>query len=142
MPTYETGAVVQNRAFKPFPDGTVGVRQQSYTFTVAPALDDVVKMIPVYEGETVLSVTLISTDLDTNGAPLITLAVGDGAVNGRYISGSQIGRTGGFAITGAGVSGVPTFPYTYTADDTIDVYVTAGPATGVVGTLRLVVEVA
>jgi hypothetical protein len=140
MPTYRTGAAAQNRSFKPFPDGTVGIRKQRFTFPVAPQAGDIVEMIPVYEGETVVSVTLVTEDLDSGST--ITLSVGDGDVAGRYINASTVGRTGGFAQLGSGVTGVPTFPYTYPADDTIDVRVPAGPTGGIAAAVTLIVEVA
>lgn len=140
MPTYRTGAAEQGRGFKPFPDGTVGVRKQSLTFPVAPQTGDILEMVPVYAGETVIGVTLVTEDLDSGST--ITLSVGDGDAAGRYINASTVGRTGGFAVLGSGVTGVPTFPYTYAVDDTIDVRVPAGPTGGIAGKVTLVVEIA
>lgn len=128
MPTYQTGMASQGRGFKPFPEGTLGVRKQTFTVDTALALNDVIQMIPVYAGETVVDVQLISADLDTNGAPAIVLDVGDGESTARYIDGSTVGQAGGFARS-APVS-ISSYPHTYTADDTIDILVQVAPATG------------
>lgn len=109
--------------------------EESFTFTVAPALNDVVQMFKIPAGAKVCEVVLSSTDIDTNGTPLVTLDVGDANSATRFISASQIGRTGGVArldqFAGLG--------YTYTADDIIQVKVSAAPATSVVGTVVVTV---
>ena len=99
----------------------------------APALvtGDVLKMVPVFAGEQVLSVELKSADLDTNGSPTLALNVGDGSDVDRYIAASTIGRAGGLAKHTAGC------PQAYTADDTIDIQVGTGAATGAVGNITL-----
>lgn len=130
MATYNTGMVEEGRGFKPFPEGTVGRRKQTFTVTTALAADDVIKMIPVYAGEEVIDLELISADLDTNGSPAIVLAVGDSVDEDRYIAGSTIGQAGGRAVKGAGISGKPNFPYVYAANDNLQVKVTTGPGTG------------
>lgn len=98
----------------------------TYTLTAALALNDVIEMVQMPAGSTVVEVILSATDLDTGGSPNITLAVGDGADTDRFITASNIGQTGGLtrlnAHTGHG--------YTYSNADTIDVLVAAGPATG------------
>lgn len=124
----------------PHPDGAVYWRQATYALGAALALNDVVEMIPVYAGERVVEVRLITPDLDTNGAPAIVLAVGDGVDPNRYISGSTIGQTGGTAELGAGVAVADqgNLDYRYTAQDTVDILVSTGPATGAAtGTIRL-----
>ncbi len=105
----------------------------SYTFAAAPALNDVVEMVRVPAGATITGITLGATDMDTNGVPTLVLDVGDGADTDRFIDGATIGQTGG-ASTAFAVSG---FGYAYTANDTIDVLIQVGPATGAVGTLYM-----
>lgn len=130
MATYQTGMVEEGRGFKPFPEGTVGHRKQTFTVDTALALNDVIKMIPVYAGEEVVGLDLISEDLDTNGTPTIELAVGDSVDEDRFIVGSDVGQAGGRAVLGAGITGTPQFPFVYTANDNLQVKVTAAPATG------------
>lgn len=105
----------------------------SYTFASAPAVNDVVEMVSVPAGATITGITLGSTDMDTNVTPTLVLDVGDGDDTDRFIDGATIGQAGGassaFAVAG--------FGYTYTANDTIDVLIQAGPATGAVGTLTM-----
>lgn len=107
----------------------------SYDITAALVINDVIQMIRVPEGATIISVTLGSDDLDTNGAPAITLDVGDGGDVDRYIAASTIAQAGTIPVEGILKTG---FGYTYTTEDTIDVMVKAAPATGAAtGTIRL-----
>lgn len=122
--------VEEGRGFKPFPEGTVGARKQTFTVNTALELNDVIKFIPVYAGEEVIDLELVSADLDTNGTPAIVLAVGDSLDEDRYIAASDIGQAGGRAVKGAGISGKPNFPFVYTANDNLQVKVTTAPATG------------
>lgn len=107
----------------------------SYTFTATPALNDVVQMVKIPAGAKILDIVLTSTDIDTNGSPTVVLDVGDGSDTDRFIDGSTIGRTGGVERLNAHAGHL----YEYTADDTIDVLIQAGPATGAVGTFKLAV---
>lgn len=133
MPTFQTGAAEKGRGFKPFPDGTVGARKQTYTLAAGVAQNDVIEMIPVFEGETVLDVILVN---DALGAS-VTASVGDGDDPDLYLTATS--------ITSAGVTkGQPTsaanFPKTYAADDTIDVLLEGGnPGTGDITLIVLVV---
>lgn len=102
-------------------------------------VNDVLEMIKVQKGFRVLEVILETPDLDTGGSPTIELSVGDGGSATRFISGagSTIAETsGGFAR----LSTVGGLGYKYTEDDTIDVKVTTGPATGATsGVIKLAV---
>jgi hypothetical protein len=144
MPTvYQTGAAKMKQMFKPFPDGTVGYRKQTFTVNTALALDDYIEMVPVYAGETVVGVVLVTDDLDTAGSPLITLDVGDGVDTDRYIDGTTVGRTGGTALMGGNITTAKTIGYVYPADDTVDIHVQAAPGTGATNvTITLMVLVA
>lgn len=133
MATYSTPYSTSNQAFTPQLNGELGCREVTFTVNTALALNDVIEMLPVYAGERILEIHLISEDLDTNGTPTIVLDVGDGSDTDRFIDGSTIGRTGGNASAIAS--------YTYAADDTIDVLVQAAPATGATDvdiTLRMI----
>lgn len=114
-----------------------------YTLTAALALNDVIQMVKVPAGATVFDLLLATTDLDT-GAGAITLHVGDGDDPDRYIASATIGQTGGMVRMGQGITTafIGTAPaghgFVYTADDTLDVVVAAGPSTGATtGTVRL-----
>jgi hypothetical protein len=142
MPTtFKTGAAELGRGFKPFPDGTVGVRKQTYSLTAALTVNDVIQMIPVYAGEMVVELRLICDDLDTGTA--LVLDVGDGDDVDRYIDGTTIGQTGGTVAMGSGITTAKTMGHVYTADDTIDVLVAVAPGTGATsGTITLIALIA
>jgi len=96
-----------------------------YNLTAALALNDVINMVKIPAGATVLDMILVSDNLDTNGAPTITLDVGDNTVANYYINASLIGQTNGIERMAA-------HPKTYTAEDMLSVTVATGPATGAV----------
>jgi hypothetical protein len=135
--------VVQGRGFKPFPEGTVGARKQSYTLDAShtdfDTQNDVIEMVPVYAGETVIGVILHSTDVDTNVSPAIVMDVGDGSDVDGYIDGATVGQTGGGTVMSAPAVGYG--PKTYTADDTIDIRLDVAAATAATGTVTLTVLV-
>lgn len=105
----------------------------SITLTAAPALNDVFQMVKVPAGATVLYVAINSTDMDTNGTPTLNFDVGDGGDTDRFITNSQVGRTGGTAKS----TNLTGMLYQYTTEDTIDIVCSQGPATGATGTLKL-----
>lgn len=124
-PTTDTGS--------PTPSLAAGLTHSRgvYTVTAGAALviNDVIQMVKVPAGARIISTTLHTSDLDSNGTPLITLSVGDGSVTNRFINASTKGQTGGTEFIGTGLT-TGLAPYTYTVDDTIDVLVAAAPATG------------
>lgn len=105
-----------------------------YTMLAAPANGDVFQMVRVPNGARILDMALSSTDIDTNGSPTATLSVGDGGSTARFLVASTIGQAGGI-VQGIGVFGA--LGYQYTAEDTIDVIIPTGPATGAIGTLKM-----
>jgi len=132
LTTSKVAAGVQARSIE---NGVVSVTA-TYTLTAALAAADVIQMVKVPSGATVLNVILSCTDLDTNGSPAIVLDVGDGDDTDRFIDGATVGQAGGVATLNAHVG----HGYAYTADDTIDVTVATGPGTGATsGTVRLTV---
>jgi len=140
MPTYQTGAAKMKQMFKPFPDGTAGYRKQTFRITTALVLNDIVEMVPVYAGETVLDVKLITDDLDAGTA--IALDVGDGVVRDRYIRQNTVARTGGTALMGSGITTQKDMGYVYPEDDTIDIRVQAAGSAVVDADITLMVLVA
>jgi hypothetical protein len=110
----------------------------THTVTAALALNDVIQSPPLPKGAVVYDVVLAVTDLDTGGSPAITLDVGYGADPDYFIAASTAGQAGGIARAAAVTASVP---LVLTTNDTIDVLVKAGPATGATsGKVTLVVH--
>lgn len=101
--------------------------------TAGLALNAVTPLVRVPKGFTVIHATLEATDMDTNGTPLLTLAVGDATVNNRILTGLTIGRTGGIssAIDAAG------HQFRYAEETTITMTATAAAATAAAGTVQI-----
>ena len=95
-------------------------------------LNDLVEVFTARKGQMVVGVLVSSTDLDSNGTPLVTLALGDAGDDDRFLTGSTIGRTAGVDRTLAAAGAF----YKFTADTKIYVKVTAAAATAVAGTIR------
>lgn len=98
-----------------------------FSLTGALALNDVIQMIPVHAGEIVYDCWLAAPDLDT-GTAAITGQVGDGLDADRYITSTALGTGATLTRMNAATAGVSVSPYT--ADDTIDITINTGPATG------------
>ena len=141
MATFKTGLADSHAGFTGPGGGVVYVREAVYTLTAALAAADIVQMLPVAPGERVIDLHLVVEDLDTGGSPAIVLDVGDGDDADRYIDGTTVGQTGGFAAYASGVASdaaAIAINKLYTAADTIDVTVATGPHTGATtGTIRL-----
>jgi len=106
----------------------------THTLTTAEQqADDVVQMVKIPKGATILDVILTSADIDS--ATSAVLAVGDGSDDDRFITGSTIGQAGGVERLNAFAG----LNYEYTADDTIDLNVTTAPGTPVEGVINLCV---
>lgn len=122
------------------PRSNIGVTVQQASYTVPTSGDgtaagDIIQMLEVPIGATILDVWLSCTDIDTNGAPAVVLSVGDGGDVDRFILDSTIGQAGGYAR----LNNTAGAAYTYTADDTIDVKVVTAAATKAAGTIVLTV---
>jgi hypothetical protein len=87
----------------------------------------------VPKGFRLLGATLEATDIDTNGAPTVTINVGDSGDADRIFAAATVGQAGtltsAIATTG--------FGYLYTADTLITGAIPTGPATGTTGTIYL-----
>ncbi len=103
MATYTLDPVTSMRAETgPVAAGSVFIREVSYD-TGAIADGDVYKMLPIFQGETVVDVLLLASDCDNNTD--LTLSVGFSGQNvtddpNAYISASTIGQAGGVARLG------------------------------------------
>lgn len=109
----------------------------TYAVLAALVINDVIQSPPLPKGAVVFDVMIIVSDLDTNGAPAITLDVGYGTDPDYFIAASTIGQTGGVARTSAVTAATP---LVLTQNDTIDVLVKAAPATGVAGTITMAIQ--
>jgi hypothetical protein len=111
----------------------------TYTFLAALVDEDVIEMVKIPAGATVLDFILDipATGLDTGTA--IVWALGDGDSEARYMTGAVQGRSSAGAIVRAGSTGavVGSSQLQYAAEDTIDFKVKTAPTTGVaVGTMK------
>lgn len=90
------------------------------TYTVPAAstvyAGDTIQMLKVQSGVTVTDVVMIYEDM--SGDSDVTFAVGDGASTDRFITAADVDSAVGTKRLSDGK-----FPYTYTADDTIDILI-------------------
>ncbi len=116
-------AEVGNTDFKPpVGGGSVFTRQATFTLTSALSAADVIQMINVFKGETVLGVVCSSADLDSGST--VTFDIGDDADPDYFVDGSAIAQTG-TAVSSLATATVA--PRAYTADNTLDILVKTGP---------------
>ena len=125
-----TSDLVRNRAeaYTPPVGGQVFTRTASYEPTKSLPAADVVEMIPVFKGERVLDLTVVTDIAILDGG---NIDVGDGDDPDRYVDNSEQGAEGGRAEMGQGVAntkgstgaanGVALYKHRYTEDDTIDI---------------------
>tara|TARA_B100000508_G_scaffold20837_1_gene14212 strand:+ start:5734 stop:6210 length:477 start_codon:yes stop_codon:yes gene_type:complete len=143
---YKSGEVEGNSAYVQHPGGMF-VRKTVFSSPVF-VVNDVVQLVDVFAGETLHSIVIKSTDIDTNGSPAIVLDVGYGnsttetaSTSDDIIDGSTIGQGSGVAIASAldadsdGGTAFAAGPLEFTATDTIDLHVQTAPATGATGTI-------
>ena len=108
----------------------------TYALAAALVIDDLIHMVKIPAGATLLDVILDVPDLDSHETPEITLSVGYTGALEAFISQSTIGQTGG--IVRLSVPGGT--QKAFAAGDTIQVSATAAPATGATsGTIKLTV---
>lgn len=129
MATYQSSLVTDGIVYD-----EVGpkVRKASYDITAAMlAGTHVFQMIPVYKGEMLAELIVVSGDLDTNGSPTAAFTVGDGGDVDRFISTNIAG-------TGGNIRLEHNLGYVFPADDTIDIDLSAAAATAQAGTVTVV----
>jgi hypothetical protein len=114
--------------------GVIGIPYE-YVTTGALAAGDIIVMGPIEPGVKPFDSFIVTDDLDTNGAPTITLSLGilnaaqtdlDAAATSTWIAASTVGQTGGI--------GRATTANTYlcgasTTERTLGIKVVAAPAT-------------
>ena len=110
----------------------VGLVTVTSTYSMAAGASlsagDVIQMVKVPQGATPIYVALSG-----NPAGVVTLKVGDGISTGRYITG--LGGSSGMKLNPINQSYVP---YTYSADDTIDILVSLASLSSVGGAFNLI----
>ena len=113
--------------------GSLKVVTETYEVSTALVINDVIEMVRVPKGAEVVDIILVTDDLDTGTA--LTLDVGTGDDVDYFIAASTVGRAGGVARA----SEATAHPLTLSAEDTIDVHVSAAPTGGGTGTVSLTV---
>lgn len=97
-----------------------------YTFpTAAVAAATAIPLFILPKGARILGGFIKSDDADSNGAPTITLSVGDVASNVRYLNASTVAQAGG-VVSFTAVGGIN---FVLTADTLVSLTVTAAAAT-------------
>lgn len=108
----------------------------TYELTAALVINDVIQMVKIPKGASILETILATDDLDTASSPAIVLTVGDDGDTDRFTLVSTIAQAGGFVR----MTNIAGLGYQYTADNTIDVKCTTAPQTGATsGTISLTV---
>lgn len=97
------------------------------------ALNKTVGLFVVPRGFVLTGLSLVVPDLDSNGSPLVTFAIGDAADDDRFIAtGATTGQAGGTNTTLAATG----LNYEFTADTEIVWKTSAAAATAVAGTIQ------
>lgn len=111
----------------------VKVLKATVACAAAPATTDTINFGYLPANATVLLGVLESTDMDTNGAPTLTINVGDSGSASRYFSASTVGQAGTLS------SAIATTGHAYktTAKTLITGVAANNAATGAAGTLYL-----
>ena len=105
---------------------TQTVQLKSAEFTVAArGTTETKALFSVSKGDTVLFSYLVHL-IASSGFTDSTFDVGDGSDTDRYLDGIDCDGASGTFVTGT----TATVPYTYTADDTIDIIYTQGSTDG------------
>lgn len=100
----------------------------------APSTTDTMNFFDVPAGFRVVGGYLKSTDMDTNGAPTITLNIGDAGDADRLFAASTVAQAGTVTQTLAATG----LDYLYTAKTRITGAANANAATGAAGSVTLV----
>lgn len=108
----------------------------SASLTTALGVGDLVQMMTIPAGATIVSVVLDSDKLDSNASPTIKFDVGDGTVANRFLAASTVGQAGGAAVANVAAA----YGYQYAANTPLYVKCNTAAATWQNGTVRLLVE--
>jgi hypothetical protein len=156
MATYNADKMLAGTQPRALPTAA-GVKALSVATLTSPlALNDTINMLQLGSdpaigsggGPAIMGLALDCDDLDSNGSPTIVLAVGDGTVADRFITGTTVAQTGGVAYANKPgalgykpfASSFSSYPSASLATYTIVAKVTTGPATWQNGSIRLIAE--
>lgn len=132
MATFSSDLMLTNQKAAPRLGGQAVTIYAELAITQAGA-GDIFKMIPVPANARVLDWGIGSDDIDSNGAPTVTLSLGDNGSATRYVSGSTLGQSGAAPVDAKLKTG---YGYKFTADGDIRITVGTGAATFQAGTIR------
>jgi hypothetical protein len=113
---------------------TVKALRRTIATTAALTTSDVFEFGLLPRGATIVGGFLEATDLDTGGSPTLTINIGDAGDADRYFAASTVGQAG-TASTALAVSGLG---FTTTAETLVTGAPAANAATGVAGSITLV----
>lgn len=135
MTTYISAPVANNRPIAYHGQfRNVQMRRAAVTCAASPATTDTLQFFYMPPNARVVGGYLLSSDMDTNGSPTITLNIGDAGSAARLFSASTVAQAGTtsqtFANGGLG--------YQYTAKTLVTGTAQANAATGAAGTVELV----
>lgn len=144
MATFQSGLVQDHKnLFRPYPGGTVGYREAVIDVPASVSGGDIFELIPVFDGERVVDLKTVVTDLDS--ATAIVLDIGDRDSATRFVDGDTTARTGGVIEVGSGLNGAAllgAMGFYYTADNALIVTVATAPGTGVAGQIKMAALIA
>lgn len=129
MATYTTSKTAAGVSPKSLHEGAT-IKTATYTLVSSSSAGDVIQMVQVAKGSTVLSCAVSCT-----GVGVGTARVGDGVNTGRYIE--PLAYSAGMVQVPINVA--TWVPYTYSTDDTIDILISAVSTASTVGSFTLVV---
>jgi hypothetical protein len=132
MANFNSALITSGQKAAPRVGGQAVTVYQELAITQAGA-GDTFRMIPIPSGARVIDWSLGSDDIDSNGAPAVTLSLGDSGSSARYVSLSTIGQTGAAPVDAKVKTG---YGNLYTADDYIVITVGTAAATFAAGTIR------
>lgn len=138
MPAIAAGTTVNRSAKTSTNSNELVVVGESIAVTAAQlTLNALFGNIKIPKNAEIAWVMLDSTDIDTNGSPLVTLSIGDATVDDRLLAANSIGQTGA-AVVGPTIAKTG-FGYQYTAETLVQVKVKAAPGTAAAGTIKYAV---
>jgi hypothetical protein len=135
MATYNSDQIAQNNLrVGPHVGISPVMFYATITTTAALTTSDTLNAFVLPKGFRVLYSMLLSSDVDTNASPTITFNVGDSGSATRYFSASAVGQAG----TASAATATTGIGFLNTADTLVTIVPQANAATGVAGTVQLI----
>lgn len=140
MPTYSRNGLVSATGprFMPLGKDVASIEQTITIATGDITLNALWSIGYVPRNCRVLDISLTCTSMDTNGTPLLVLAVGDPNDDDRFIASATTARAGGRVTAGNTAASAATFAaHTgYTEDTLVSIKVSTSAATAAAGTIK------